>query len=738
MKTRPSNVPPISVLLPDFVPSQTRQILYCKLLVIMLSDSCFLPLWRLRTYLINSIQSQPIPRGQSLHDELRFTHYSKPYYHRTIALVYMGEIDYFHYDPGFSSFSQLDSSIARMCSDFILRIYQISHILILKRKYYVTEDLDNPNRMFHVCLHCIRSRQVETSIYDGRISAALVDFMVIEADKTLAWQISRNNGYDQWKFDFRSILNDREELKNDVHQILYMVVTTILYEYLEINTSLIFSEPDYFDGIFLEAEYPSGREGMEDISLDEKDQILHIRRDLRPIFWTNISISFITCSPMVEYVTFSNFLNPFDVLVWIGIIVSFISLGVFIKLVAEEGLFLALFGIVVENSSKTSKSKCTTGLLLVWTFAFFLVGNVYKSIVTNDITAPLTANLPTSLNAMTDNGFRFVDFKPFISQNCDCRVMSNILMYISLMLWRSSLASIALNGTFGGGIEQFPVFWEIVDNKFCFNDGMTGKAKRHCRNAVRVNSSRLSQEQVDRAFSRVKNDPELNVYFESETYFSPIGDPKNNRSYEDGQKYGVEIMANCKKSALIGLTDEIDSTQDHILGEISHLKRRPYVKLEETAFNQRKFFVISEFAAEMVVRGVLKLLDTGIYWKWRTFTNNLMLPRRSREQGINEHFQPQVLVSNLGIVFYLFMIGEGLAFAIFLREIRSMVRLWFHNLHKFATALVENIIRKVARCFKRMEDLYRLIFSLFREIFINKTDCKLPKIFSQHPKSLRN
>ncbi len=106
--------------------------------------------------------------------------------------------------------------------------------------------------------------------------------------------------------------------------------------------------------------------------------------------------------------------------------------GLKVELSLLEMHILQIFGLFLEvgwswNVGKLGKLR--VAIITLWLFACIVTTNLYKSIVTNDVTAPLTSDPPTTFDQLKAHQFNIYSTKLFQSQPNRASLTVSFLTY---------------------------------------------------------------------------------------------------------------------------------------------------------------------------------------------------------------------------------------------------------------------------------------------------------------------
>lgn len=320
-------------------------------------------------------------------------------------------------------------------------------------------------------------------------------------------------------------------------------------------------------------------------------------------------------------------------------------------------MFLPVFAAMLENSCESTSSKRANALLSLWSLSVIMVTNGYRSFVTNELTAPLISNVPSSLDNMTNQEFRFVNFY-------SAQYATESLSEISSYILNELSISIVIKEAFEKLDPNFELhnfrskFQAVFMYRYCFFDyGQRRKIPRlsRCNRPEQAADFTFHKAYLNTVYDKVKDYPLFQTLFNLDSY-----------NVQDGAR----LLADCKKSALVTWSDDIEETIERVLSKKSHLKRKSYKILKETYLSRRKYLVISKYGWNFVGGGIHKILESGIYWKWTNFFAQLNIAHYKRGYSSGgSGIQGQELSSNIGTIFIVLLFGGAISWGVFVGEI---------------------------------------------------------------------
>ncbi|OXA40395.1 hypothetical protein Fcan01_25075 [Folsomia candida] len=394
----------------------------------------------------------------------------------------------------------------------------------------------------------------------------------------------------------------------------------------------------------------------------------------------NWSFSFVTCSSLSQSaVDYWGYLKPLDSSVWYSLIC--LSLLVTILLIGQNytkfmalnwhELGYAFFNglldvgfILVERSSSTLHVifQNSEKLVILWTLVAFVVVNIYKSIVTEETTAPLTSNPPRVFNDLVDGGFKL--YSSPISDRY------KFIMPQTLTKYRWGMSE------FDANIASRCLIWRRTLLKELRNTVVT--LRQLCASPVKMVEIRENES----IFCKGLN---LTSFYEANHNLVTQAEEKF-KNIELGRIAGIsnvlnttlisEILGKCDKTAFVAPSVFVMS-KSYLLkilgGTSSHLSRKPYVKSIDTAFSKRVYIKIAKWGAvsESMKDKMTNIIEGGFYKFWEGFFVHLQTlggVGRKRENT----FSPQQLNSNILTMFFILGIASGLCVIIFLAVVYEL------------------------------------------------------------------
>lgn len=282
--------------LPDFQP-QTKAPLECKLLIILIADSftvnhfrmLFLPHVERALF---PILGHKILRLTTFHEH--FDNYAT-YFRRNFGLIYL--------DEDLGGTLQVQGDVFRIImtnwSPSFFQKYHIHHFFVM-----TLNRATNERNLILIC-----TLRQKNYLPLARPSLQVDLRTVVAALIRDSWQFSawkgRGGGVSNWAEATRFSLTDRENLVKNRAQHLEGIIVAVLQSYLGLNSSQVVHGGAFTsEEIGIYPNYPSGSSYV--YSKGIVGQIYH------PFFWINVSLSIATCFPVEEFVTFYNYLTPFD------------------------------------------------------------------------------------------------------------------------------------------------------------------------------------------------------------------------------------------------------------------------------------------------------------------------------------------------------------------------------------------------------------------------------------------
>lgn len=428
----------------------------------------------------------------------------------------------------------------------------------------------------------------------------------------------------------------------------------------------------------------------------------------------NISFSFVTCGSMGdEGLRFSGYVQPFQKSVWLAIFICSAGIAMLIMSYGVGGTiqksrltqvftFVDVLAINLEISLniKRFKGEIKT-VVLIFVLVSILTINVYKSVVTNDITAPLGTFQPDLFSQLVSHYFKLIG----LYVNSDMyREDSGIPVPITFRKYRVG------NGEFDEEFYDRVELWKRKNGLDPRLNSTINSVFRYfiCKSFIQSGDLAKITIESPRWYCRNKTMQILkthsNLVNKVENMFNQIdfGRLLKNTESLDITKIPHDI-ANCKKTALVLRTRHL--TRKHLLekmlgpGGRSHKNRRPYVTSKDTLFSRRVFLMMTKsgWYSAMVKFKFAGVFEGGLYNFWEnviTFAHTTV----AKTNMLREDDHPaQKLQANIGTSFIILLIGlflsGGVAFCENPKGIWKVGRKFMHKIYGCGKVCRKKVIR---------------------------------------------
>lgn len=287
-----------------------------------------------------------------------------------------------------------------------------------------------------------------------------------------------------------------------------------------------------------------------------------------------------------------------------------------------------------------------------------VITNLYKSVVTNDILAPLSSKYPYSWDDLAKNNFKIFGTS-IISQDPEFLIPKH------LQAFRAG------RGVFDSELDRRLLNWqsEVWEGNaslkrvgiFLYCKASLGNklAKEHAEEGCRrlINYDTLDVKQFE------KENSGLIKHLETLYKLSFLGQLAQITEFEKLEKVAAEI-GKCVKSVFA--LDSVYKDTKHFITKIfgesgrSSLTRQPFAVSEDTVFSQRRYFRFPKVGsvATDVKNKFEKVIAAGFQVFW---TDMAIFIHTTRMEGLGKglEFSSQQLVSNLGSSFLILLVGLG-------------------------------------------------------------------------------
>ncbi|OXA54494.1 hypothetical protein Fcan01_11781 [Folsomia candida] len=730
-------LPPLPMLkfLPQFQPIFSKSPLQCKLLVVQISTKSIS--WNDIEHVLGHIdESVAIVAGRmptsEETEEQRYDSYemskSETFFRKCVALVYLpggNRSEDFNYRHNFHYLVTKSRNI--------FNHYGINYALVKKPAVpQAYEDKKSVTRnIVHICLRCIEDTWINFFNNNTLQPRLLLDNEIKSTEKFLAWR-KTSHFEESIKTNFISF-NPIFESKY-YPALINLVLKSLIFDYLGINVSQLVKNLPNTAGIQVKFKHPSENE-LSDMEHEDNffGDLNLVHPNFYHIFWTNTSLSFATCSPILSYVTFSNFLTPFDFWTWGGVALTITTLTIFLKLVAKRFMFFHLLAALLENVSESAD----TPKLMLWAFASFILSNLYKSIVTNDLTAPISAHIPSTLEEMVAHHFQFVDIDPSRGNSVfEVTPNSKLTAYIQqeVISWGLShhlkLKDHQTFGHFRGEKLERMSFQALLHYRKCFQDyNVRRKHHRspHCTGPGLdhyLQQFDFNETVIHRFSDVVNNHSTIKLFLNTDSAFVQDTDDL----LEDIDKPDfLKKITYCEKSAIVSWTDKIHLVVRQLFGTKSSITQRHYKILPKTILHRRQFVVVSKFAWNLVSGVISGIVESGIYSKWVEFLDSREVPKRPTNSILGRaetQFHAQSIASNLSIIFFTLLIGLTASSAVLVYE---SVKFANCTISKIKTQLRRVLVTAALPFMKAITLSHTKVSDMIRQPIFSKSplQCKL-------------
>lgn len=438
----------------------------------------------------------------------------------------------------------------------------------------------------------------------------------------------------------------------------------------------------------------------------------------------NTSFSFITCGSIRdEGLRFDGYLKPLDNSVWTAILIcsALLSLLMMYHVVSPGSdlihrtklsliyAFIGVLSVNVETFPSTTKRYKPVARLLLAAFALvsILTINVYKSVVTNDITAPLGSLQPTLFSHLVPHNFKMIG--SFLNSDYYTED-SGLAIPITLSKYRIG---------YGELDEEFHVqmeLWKRRNGLDPVRNYTISDIFRYFKCNSLTESGDLDKLTMSLPCSYHRNEtieflarnPEWINNLEKMFHQTELARLIAIAEYMDIAKIPDKI-ADCKKSAFVFRTSSMATRHliNKILGPIgrSHKNRKPYVVSKDTLFSKRVFLMFLKLGwySSMVRLKFAGVFEGGLYTFWENMIKYAQTAVAQTNMMKDDSHQGQELLSNIGTSFIILLIG--LLF--------SLVVVSCENPKSVVSAVVKpvRIIYRLARaCIKRKRKARKVRF----------------------------
>ncbi|OXA40882.1 hypothetical protein Fcan01_24259 [Folsomia candida] len=421
---------------------------------------------------------------------------------------------------------------------------------------------------------------------------------------------------------------------------------------------------------------------------------LDFANPFEPILWESViarnsrilvenwSFSFVTSSSLL--ITFlliaQNYSKYRPSLNWYKLANIIIQAGFDVCLIAFEGQ-----GPTVRVLFRSSASE---KMIILWALMTFVLVNTYKSIFTEDTTAPLVLSPPRTFDDLVSGKFQIYS-SPVVVYPKKFAVPVTLTKY---RVGESELdAEIHRLSALWSSALPFKLHWTVIlilreyscqttkdEPPWYCADVPFEKLSEIDPNPVPVVSQEFAKSQLGRiaGISQVVN-----------------------------ASYAPNIVGKCEKTAFVAPSIYIKSKM-YLLsifgGKSSHLNRKPYVASVDTVLSRRVYIRLTKFGvfSERVKGKIQKLIEGGLYKFWQD-----LLIHAHTVGGIGrmpeDKFVQQQLDSNIITVFVMLSVAGGICVMLLLIEVgwgrRKIILAEVRTLRARCRALIKKLYGKMRR-----------------------------------------
>lgn len=431
-----------------------------------------------------------------------------------------------------------------------------------------------------------------------------------------------------------------------------------------------------------------------------------------PILVGNWSFSFVTCSSMTQgRIDYWGYVKPFDTSVWY-VLIAFCLFLMMVLLRQNYAKYEPLpwyelchvafnsaleVGLtVVEKPSSTLMamfpSPASLKLITLWMLGSFVVVNIYKSIVTEDTTAPLVFSPPKTFDHLVNGKFQIY------SSIIPNYIIMRETIPQTLTNWRVSESEFDAEINF-----HFSAWLHALSEPL--QSSVSNLMARHlCPVTMNMSSPQVEDPNIRYFCSMHKNwasylDKNRNLINQVEAVFANL---EFGRIASISQVLNLsrisEIIARCNKTAFVAPTIYIKSRRyllNILGGEKSYLNQKPYLKSTDTIFSSRMYILIPKLGAisDGLKVKIAKLIESGLYQFWENFFVYLHTGEGSGDTW-EDRFLQQQLNSNILSIFLMLSFSICVCAVIFIFEI------WIGMRHR----ILDGVRIFVVRCNIRMKN----------------------------------
>lgn len=339
--------------------------------------------------------------------------------------------------------------------------------------------------------------------------------------------------------------------------------------------------------------------------------------------------------------------------------------------------------------------------------------NVYKSVVTNDITAPLGTFPPTRFSQLAPNKFRMIG--PFLNTTTQTND-SGLAVPITFRKYRVG---------YGALDEEFHIRLELWKRRSgldpTINSTVNGLFRYFiCKSLIASGDMDMVRLSFPCSYDREKIEEILVTHSAWVEHLEEMYERNDFVGYLrilevlDNTKIADEI-ATCRKSVLVLRTGHV--TRKHLLDKIlgpggrSHKNRRPYMVSRDTLFSKRVYLKVTKsgWYGSLVKGKLAGIFEGGLYDFWENLINFVHTAVAETNAIKGEEHVAQRLESNIGTSFIILLIGLAIAGGVVggecRREIVMLVTTVGRRLYEFVKACT------IKRKLRRVRFMRRSIFS---------------------------
>ncbi|OXA59720.1 hypothetical protein Fcan01_04674 [Folsomia candida] len=412
-------------------------------------------------------------------------------------------------------------------------------------------------------------------------------------------------------------------------------------------------------------------------SKDNTENIL-VHPSLNYIYWTESSLSFVTCSTSEGRLVFNAYLSPFSFTTWTSIIITWCVLCLSLTIILydpENEISVTKMNIISDSAWTTfatlleigvglchfmKKSGIYMTLWLLWVLLCIVLSNSYKGIVTNDVIAPLSRTPIKLIDTLIARKHDIIDsdldeadrdevtfeYPGYTNNQFKSRVFHILQSYLTRNI---ILPQLVRSNQFLAEFEANVVIYFALS---CLDRNSAENASSGV-----MDSTCWEERQKSwwyKAFQPVLLDAQMAIKFAMTSQVFQVMKQRKCLPIEEART----VMSSCGQSAFITPTDQVGEMVDRIFGRKSSVTRQPFAILNETMAPKTAFFVVSKVGEHLVIPTIRRLLDSGIFFWWKNILEELALPKVTTADLL---FTPQTLKANIGTVFIILVCSVGIS-----------------------------------------------------------------------------